>query len=125
MKKLVMLGVVLSLFAVPAAYAYDTGRSEDGYFTRCMKIEGRGFLNLLSIPAELVRTPVVEARAHKWVWPVTSVPRFFSNLVSRIVSGAYDIVFSPFIQPFTNEITPLTDPMGLPDYGWQFHEGDF
>lgn len=116
--------VILSLLAAPA-FAYDTGRSDDSFLKRWATVEARGVMNLISAPLEVVRTPVVESRTHKWIWPVSSVPRLFGNIFSRVVSSVYDIAFSPFVQPFTNDITPLTEPMGLPDYAWIFDEGDF
>lgn len=123
MKKIWIAAVLVTLMTAPAQ-AYDTGRSEDSFLKRWLSVEARGFVNLVSTPFELVRTPVVEARSRKWIWPVSSVPRFITNVFARATSSVYDIAFSPFVQPFTNDVTPLTEPLGLPDYAWQFEEGD-
>lgn len=123
MKKILTITILVTMLAAPA-YAYDTGRSDDSFLKRWLSVEARGFVNIVSTPFELIRTPVVESRTHKWIWPVSFVPRLISNIFVRAVSGVYDIAFSPFVQPFTNDTTPMTEPLGLPDYAWQFEEGD-
>ena len=121
MKKF-FLYLILSLAVCPELFAYDTGHSEDGVFKRIAKIEMRGLLNIIGLPAELIRTPIEESRVHKKVWPVTMFPRILTNIFTRAVSGIYDAAFAPFVQPFSNDTSPLTDGLGLPDYPWQIRE---
>ncbi|MBU3758334.1 MAG: hypothetical protein FGM27_00165 [Candidatus Omnitrophica bacterium] len=121
MKKvsLFFLCVLLPIFP---AFAYDTGRSEAGVFDRMAQAEARGFLNVLGMPAELVRTPAEESAIHPRLWPVTAVPRTVTNIFTRAISAVYDIVLTPFVQPFSADLSPLTDAMGLSDYPWQISE---
>ncbi len=113
------LALLAFLFFTPAVFAYDTGHSPESVFSRIGKIEKRGFLNVLGLPAELWRTPVDEVHAHPKLWPVTFFPRTVTNVVIRAVSAAYDIGLAPIVQPFSDDTSPLTEAMGLPDYPWQ------
>ena len=118
MKKTVLMALAFLSFSF-AAFAYDTGHSSEGVFKRIGLMEKRGFLNVLGLPAELWRTPVDEAKIHPKLWPVTVFPRTVTNIVVRAVSAAYDIGLSPVVQPFSDDTSPLTETMGLPDYPWQ------
>ena len=125
MKKYAAFLIAVLMTAGPA-YGYDTGRRSDrNVFQRIAVAEGRGILNVVGMPLELVRTPIAEAKRHKWIWPVSFVPRLITNIIGRSTSAVYDIAFSPIIYPFSNDTTPLTDPMGLPDYPWQIGENYF
>lgn len=126
LKKTACCSVFMLLFFLTAtAQAYDTGRSEKGYFGRLGAVESRGFMNVLGMPVELYRTPAVEAKNHRWLWPVTFAPRLITNVVTRTVSAAYDIAFYPFGLPFSDDLSPLTDYLGLPEYPWQMGDTDF
>jgi hypothetical protein len=35
------------------------------------------------------------------------------------------VAFMPFVVPSTDDITPFTEQMGLPDYAWQTIEEEF
>ncbi len=83
------------------------------------QIMGRGVLNLVSFPLEVVRTPAVETGAHHYLWIFSSVPRTFRNVIYRLSSGLYDIAFYPFATPFVEEAPPFTQKMGLSNYIWQ------
>lgn len=123
MRKLSILLLLLTI--TTPVFAYDTGHSEEGVLKRIAMIEGRGFLNVLGLPAEFIRTPVEEARMHSRLWPVTMFPRIITNVFTRAVSAAYDIGLAPVVQPFTDNISPLTDVMGLPVYPWQMSESSY
>lgn len=120
---LISLTVIMSFLAGPL-FAYDTHRTDEGAFRRILSAETRGFLNLISTPLEVVRTPYAEARRHKWIWPLTMIPRTISNILIRTASSVQDIVISPISLSFSNDMTPLTYPLGLPDYAWDFRETD-
>jgi len=122
-RTLISLAIIMSFMANPL-FAYDTHRTDKGAFRRILSAEKRGVLNLISIPLELVRTPVVEARIHKRAWPLTLLPRLFTNIMIRTASSVQDIVFSPVFLSFSNDMTPLTSPLGLPDYAWEFRDAD-
>ncbi|PIW61648.1 MAG: hypothetical protein COW13_03125 [Candidatus Omnitrophica bacterium CG12_big_fil_rev_8_21_14_0_65_50_5] len=123
-KTLILVILLMGIFCTQT-HASDSWRSERGYFGRLLTVEARGLLGAVAAPLELVRTPVAERINHKWLWPVTFLPRFVNNIVTRVVSSIYDIAAYPFILPFSNDITPLTDPMGLPDYAWQLGDSAF
>ncbi len=124
LKKIFLSLFVLLLFSTQG-HAYDLDHSEKNYFKRVFLAEVRGVANILASPAELIRTPVAEGKYHKYFWPVTSFPRAFTNILTRITSGVYDVAFSPIFHMFSNDMTPITHPMGLPDYPWQFKEENF
>ncbi len=119
MKKAFFL--ILFLMISSHVYAFtDDGRTTHGPFTRLLIVEGRGIASLAASPLELIGTGVREAEAHPRVWPITYVPRFLTNFVARLISGVNDIVFYPFQVPFTDDLSPMTEPMGLPDYPWHW-----
>lgn len=124
MRRLLAALVVLSLIFSGNLYAYETGRTTMGPGKRVLTAEGRGLLNLVGLPLEVIRTPIAEARRHKRIWPITFLPRMITNIFARATSSVQDIVIAPFVLPFSNDMTPLTEPMGLPDYPWQIGETD-
>lgn len=128
MKKILCFLIVLFIL-LPAAphslQAYDTRRTDKGVFARILQAEKRGWLNWIGVPAEIVRTPVAQSKSHRWTWPVTMVPSLVTNVFIRLTSGLYDVVASPLVLPFTNDMTPLTEAMGLPDYPWQIKTEGF
>ncbi len=100
-------------------------QGEHGGLKRVVKAKARGLLNVVGLPLELVRTPVDEYKTSPWTATFTFIPRTLTNIFTRAVSAVYDLGFSPFILPFTNDMTPLTEPMGLPDYPWQVTADEF
>ena len=117
MKKIIF-GLILFLSCISLAQASEDGRTTKGGFVREGMVLGRGVLNILGSPFELIRTPATEPSTHKWLWPVTSIPRSVTNFIVRATSGVNDILVYPFVAPFTNDISPLTEPMDLPEYVW-------
>ncbi len=73
----------------------------------------RGLGSIVTMPLELFRTPVAEAKEHSRLWPFTSAPRIFRNAAYRLASGVYDTAFYPFVMPFIDEAPPLTERMGI------------
>jgi hypothetical protein len=82
-------------------------------------VEKRGWKNLLALPMEISSSTVREKRDHPKAWPVTVFPTTVTNCVYRMVSATNDILLHPFVVPFTNNIVPWTDSLGLPEYPWQ------
>ena len=117
MKRMVLF-LVLFLSCVSLAQAGEDGRTSKGAWAREGIVLGRGVLNILGMPFELIRTPAVEPSTHQWLWPITSIPRSITNVIARATSGVNDLLIYPFVVPFTNDISPLTEPMGLPEYVW-------
>jgi hypothetical protein len=81
-------------------------------------IEGRGVLNFLTSPGELVYTAMTEKKEHPKAWPLTYVPRFFMNLAVRVGSSVNDILVLPWHAAAGNG-APLTRHFELPDYVWE------
>lgn len=125
MLKKIFLSLFVLLLLSSQGHAYESGHSEKNYFKRVFFTEMRGVANILASPVELVRTPLAEGKYHKYLWPITSFPRSFTNVMARITSGVYDVAFSPVFYLFSKDTTPITHPMGLPDYPWQFKEENF
>jgi len=82
----------------------------------------RGLFDIASTPAELIRTPAVERKEHPKAWPLTVLPQTFTNIVTRVSSGGYDILFYPFAAPFVDETPPLTEKMGLAGDVWELED---
>lgn len=112
------LCLVFMLTLSASAYALEDGRTTHGVLAREGIVLGRGVLNLFGFPFELIRTPIAEPSTHKWVWPVTSIPRSITNALARASSAVNDIIVYPFVVPFTDDLSPITEPMGLPKYVW-------
>ncbi len=101
-------------------YAEVDGRTTHGPLTRIAIVEARGISNFAAIPlVDFPRTLATEVRMHHWLWPVTFIPRFTTNFLIRFSSSIYDMAFYPWIVPFTDDISPITEPMGLPEYPWR------
>lgn len=117
-KVIIMTALFLGVLPISIEASVD-GRTTRGPLARLGMVEGRGLLNLLGSPAELCSTARREMELHPRLWPVTYLPRFFANAVLRVTSGVADIAFYPWVVPFTDDISPWTEPYGLPVYPWQ------
>jgi len=82
-------------------------------------------MNIVGMPAEIPRTFIHEAKEHPWVSPFTGSLRLVNNIFLRTTSAVNDIAFFPLIAPFTDDLSPLTEPMGMPEYPWQAREEEF
>lgn len=116
------IALVLLLVVTPVAFAYEDGRTEKGPMARSGTVFMRGVGNILGMPMELSSTLVRETEMHSRLWPVTYAPRLVQNIFLRAASGVNDAFFLPWVVPFTDDISPWTEPMGLTDYPWQIHE---
>ena len=120
MKKILFL---LFLIFLPTVSLYALGNeqfSHRGPLGRMGVVEARGLINVVTSPLELIGTAVREPKFHSRLWPVTVLPRIGLNVVLRLISGANDAFFFVWVVPFTDDITPLTNDMGLPEYPWQW-----
>lgn len=112
--------LMLILLLTPALYAHaNDDPSTRSPLGRVFEVETRGILNVIGLPAEVGTTGAREVEMHSRLWPVTYLPRFFTNVMIRSASALHDIVIMPFTAPFTRDIKPWTRPLGLPDYPWQ------
>ena len=125
MKRCLALLLAVSLFANPAFASYDDGRTEAGVLGRLGIVEGRGFANIIGMPFEIPRTIVEEKRNHGMFAVVTTPPKMLFNIFTRVTSAVYDVAITPWILPFTDDISPITEGMGLPPYPWQMSEDDY
>ena len=121
MKKILAIFILL-FFMAPAAHALELdsdGRTSSGWLAREGYVMSRGLVNILTFPLEFIRTPKIEKQFHPKAWPLTFFPRSFMNAVTRLTSGAHDLVLFPFYVSFTNDLTPWTEGFDLPVYVWQ------
>lgn len=118
MKKIILVAILFLATSI-SLYASVNGQTSKGPLARLGTVEARGFANLLGSPAEFCTTAQREVPLHPRLWPLTYFPRFFGNLALRVTSGVADILFYPFVVPFTDDISPWTEPFGFPDYPWQ------
>lgn len=88
-------------------------------FERSRMVLSRGLTNMGSLSLELKRTAILEKENHTKVWPVSAPPRMLTNLFFRMASATHDTFFFPWYAPFTNDLSPWTEAMGLPEYPWE------
>lgn len=118
MNKKVFFFAFLFIVTVSPLRAEDA-RSGKGVFRRLLEVEGRGFVNVLALPAEIPGAFLREKEMHRKIWPVTLAPRLINNLIVRSASAANDIFFYHWTVPFTEDRTPMTAHFDLPEYPWQ------
>ncbi len=106
------------LLGAGALYAEEAAKKENT-FKEIASIQGRGAMNILTSPGELASAYNFERKDHPKAWPVTYIPRFFTNLTTRVASGVNDIAVLPFVAPFKGETEPITRHFDLPDYVWE------
>ena len=121
MKKIAIILGFLCI-ATPAFGSDVDGRTEKGVLARTGSVMTRGLLNVVGAPLEIPTTFMRETEDHSRLWPLTGIPRSINNIFIRAASGVNDFFFMPFSTAFSNDISPMTEPMGLPDYPWQVHE---
>lgn len=120
MRKTCLSALVLFLLASQTAFAsYEPVQPKRNPVARTGIVIGRGILNIVGLPAEIVTTGIREQRMHSRLWPVTYTPRLIYNMVVRISSGVNDVGFFPWIVAYTDDISPFTEISGLPEYPWQ------
>ncbi len=115
-KMALILAGLLLLGGFPV-FAAETVKKENA-LKQIASIEKRGFVNILTTPAELVYALKTEKKDHPKAWPLTYVPRFFTNTVIRCGSSLSDIFLLPWYATWS-EATPLTRHFDLPDYVWE------
>lgn len=117
-----IIGMFLTVFFLGATtlLAFEPGepKSEAG-FKGALGVEGRGWVNVLTSPAELVYAYLPEKKDHPKAWPLTYIPMFFTKIVTRVSSGVNDILVMPWLVAAKGDPTPLTRRFEMPDYVWQ------
>lgn len=116
MKKIFFLILLLTLSS--AAYAETDGRTDRGVWAREGMVLGRGLLNVPGTVVEVFTTPLREPEIHPKAWPLTGLLRIPMNVITRAASAVNDIAIFPWVVPFTDDLSPITEPMGLPEYAW-------
>lgn len=120
MKKIVLFSLLFLMLnaSLKADVGAGDGRTQHGVFVREGMVLGRSILNIVGAVVEVVATPAREHNLHSKAWPVTGILRIPNNVIVRAASAVNDIVVYPFVVPFTNDLSPLTEAMGLPEYAW-------
>lgn len=116
-KKIIGILTGLLFLGTCSVFAAEPVKKEN-VFKQIVSIEGRGVLNFLTAPAELVYTLKGEIKNHPKAWPATYIPRMFGNMATRVASGVNDLIVLPWYVAWS-EPTPLTRHFDLPDYVWQ------
>lgn len=119
MKKAFALLVLLASFSCPALALPLDGRTDKGPVSRVGYVMARGLVNLATLPLEIPRTVRQEIEWHKYLWLISVWPRAIFNTWNRGFSAVTDLAFMPWIMPFTNDLSPLTEHIDLPEYPWQ------
>lgn len=118
MEKKIALALAGLLFLGAGTLFAAESVKKESVFKQIASIEGRGFVNLVTSPAELVYACKAEIKEHPKAWPLTYVPRFFMKLAIRFTSSVNDFIVLPWYVAWS-EPTPLTRRFDLPDYVWQ------
>ena len=118
MKKIIIL-VVFVVGIVPYADASSYGRTDHGPLERPVVVIFRGVMNAVGLPLEVIRTMIIEKENHPRLWLITFFPRLMTNALARAASAVNDVLIFPWVAPFTDDISPLTESMGLSEYPWQ------
>ncbi len=122
MRSYLFAGLLALILAAPAlALEVDeSGRTEAGPLNRSAYVLARGVTGVATIPCDIYRTGRTEIQSHRWLWPFTMLPRQFTNIVARTASSAHDFFIAPWaIAPYTDDITPMSEGLGLPDFPCQ------
>ncbi len=98
-------------------FSAETVKKENAW-EQIASIEKRGVLNFATTPAEFGYTFQSEKKAHPKAWPLTYVPRAFTNMAIRVGSSVNDLIVLPLYVKWS-ESTPLTRRFDLPDYVWE------
>ena len=117
MLALLILITTTSSLQASTQYLAD-GRTDKGPLTRIGIVMGRGALNFLGLPTEFFFSPAREVKQHPKAWPLTFIPKTVTNIIYRAASAGGDVIFFPWIVPFTDDLSPLTEAMGLSEYPW-------
>ncbi len=117
MEKKIGILIVFLFLGTSALFAAEPVKKES-VLKRIGSIEKRGFVNLLTSPAEVVYAFKGEKKDHPKAWPLTYIPCFFAKTVTRLGSSVNDILVLPWYVTWS-EATPLTRHFELPDYVWQ------
>lgn len=113
---LILLGFLF--LGISASFAAEAAKGESA-LKEIASIEKRGLVNFATTPAEFVYTLKTEKKDHPKAWPLTYVPRVFTNMATRVGSSAYDIAVLPWFAREAKDETPLTRRFDLPDYAWE------
>ena len=119
MEKKVIVIVLGLLWMGTASLCAEEPVKKESALKEITAIEGRGFLNFLTTPAEFVYTFKAEKQDHPKAWPATYIPKVFANMVTRVGSSARDILVLPWYARAAQDDSPLTRHFDMPDYVWQ------
>lgn len=119
MKKMtawILLGFLL--LEVSPLLAEETIKKQ-GMLGQIGAIEKRGFVNFATALGEFGTTLKSEKQNHPKAWPLSYIPRAFTNTAIRVSSSVNDFIVLPWIAAASKEDAPLTRHFDLPDYVWQ------
>lgn len=118
MKKITAIFLIgLLSLGTGVLFAQEPAKKEN-VFKQIASVQGRGLLNLASMPAETVYVFKAEKTNHPKAWPMTYAPRLLGKMITRAASSVNDLVALPLYVKWS-ESTPLTRRFDLPDYAWQ------
>ena len=120
-KKMLIITVLIFMAMTPVYAAGVDGHTDKGVLAKEGTVMGRGLGNIAGLLLEIPRTLKTESEIHKQVWPFTFIPRLAANVFIRAASGINDLLFSPFVVPCTDDLSPWTESYDLPDYPWQMN----
>lgn len=119
MKKLtawILAGIIF--WGTAALFAAEPEKKET-VLQQIGAVEKRGAVNLVTLPGEVVNVFQEERQKHPKAWPVTYIPKVFTNIAIRFTSSIHDFFIMPVFAPISHDPDPLTRQFDLPDYVWQ------
>lgn len=122
MKMTISCFVLLIMVSLLAPVAHADDHVEKGTWDKFLEVEGRGLLSLVGLPCELHQSYIVAKEENPKIWGLTYLPIYLSRTAVRLGSALNDIAMFPLAVPFTDDLRPITELMGLTDYAWEKEE---
>ncbi len=118
MKKCLCLTLLFFFCVTSQAFSAEEAKKTTAG-ERAVTVLKRGFLNAVTFPVEISSSSIREVRANKKIWPVTVWPRVVLDFSVRVTSAVNDLLFYPWITPYTDNTAPLSNSFEIPEYSWQ------
>jgi len=122
LKKTLLTLAVLAAFLISTSafsFAEEAAAKKQSGLSKTGSVMGRGAVNLVTFPGEVVRTFSAEKETHPKAWPLSYTPKLLLNMGVRLVSSVNDMLIFPFYAWNTDDARPITNFYDLPDYVWQ------
>ncbi len=115
---LVLVFLVTFILGTGVLHAADAVQKTNA-FKRILDVQGRGVVNILTCPGEMINAFHSQKKDHPKAWPATYFFSAFGNTLLRLGSGINDAAVLPFYVNAVNDATPMTQRFDMTEYYWQ------